>query len=256
MPSSPAEPRTLAFDIGGTGLKATVLDASGALLHEPVRVATPYPCSPSKMISELVGLVARLPAEVSSFDRVSAGFPGVVRDGLVRTAPHFITAHGPGSEVVSALVSEWDRYPLAEALGARLGRPTRLANDADMQGAAVIKGEGLEMVITLGTGLGSALFNRGVLAAHLELAHHPFRKGETYNEQVGEAARERIGNKAWNNRVAAAVAQLYALVVYDHLFIGGGNSRHVRVDLGPGVTLVDNTAGLSGGVHLWSRQSL
>ncbi|MHB2024635.1 MAG: ROK family protein [Mycobacteriales bacterium] len=253
MPKSPAEPRTLAFDIGGTGLKASVLDASGALLHEPVRVSTPYPCSPSKMISELVGLVAMLPQEVGNFDRISAGFPGVVRDGLIRTAPHFVTAHGPGSKVVAELVREWDRFPLAEALSRELGRPSRVANDADMQGSAVVKGVGLEMVITLGTGLGSALFQHGVLAAHLELAHHPFRKGETYNEQVGEAARERIGNKAWNARVAKAVAQLNALVVYDHLFIGGGNSRHVRVDLGPQVTLVDNSAGLAGGVHLWTR---
>lgn len=256
MQKSQAEPRTLAFDIGGTGLKAAILDEAGALVSSPVRVPTQYPCPPQRLVQALVGLVEAIPEGERHFDRISAGFPGVVREGLVRTAPHFVTKHGPGTRISPELSAEWDRFPLAQALERELHRPTRVANDADLQGAAVVRGNGLEMVITLGTGLGSSLYHNGVLAAHLELAHHPFRHGETYNEQVGEAARRRIGNRAWNGRVAKAVAQLAALVVYDHLFIGGGNSRRVSVDLGPDVTLVDNSAGLAGGAALWGRRAL
>jgi polyphosphate glucokinase len=111
-------------------------------------------------------------------------------------------------------------------------------------------------VLTLGTGLGSAVYNDGRLTAHLELAHHPFRKGETYNEQVGEAARKRIGDKKWNRRVQLAVQTVRALLLPDRIYIGGGNSMKVTVDLGPDVTLVDNSAGLLGGIKLWDDETL
>lgn len=256
MPKSRREPVaaeheavTAAFDIGGTGLKAARLDAAGGLLDEPRRLATRYPCPPEVLLAG----IGELAGGLGPFDRASAGFPGVVREGLVLTAPHFVTSHGPGSRIRPDLVARWARFDLAAALHELLGRPVRVANDADLQGAAVIAGQGLEMVITLGTGLGSALYQHGRLAAHLELAHHPFRDNETYNEQLGERTRERIGDRAWSSRVARAVRQLEALVVYDHLYIGGGNSHRIRADLGPNVTLVDNSAGLAGGLSLWRR---
>ena len=187
----PQHPATLAIDIGGTGFKASVLDASGRLLADRVRVATTYPCPPELMVDDLVKLVKPLPAA----DRASAGFPGVVRKGRVLTAPHFVTASGPGSPVVPELAHEWKGFDLAGVLAERLGIPVRIANDADLQGWAVVSGIGLEMVVTLGTGVGSALFLEGRLAPHLELAHHPFRKNQTYNEQLGEAALAKIGTR-------------------------------------------------------------
>jgi polyphosphate glucokinase len=247
MPSAAAEKLTLALDIGGTGLKAALVDRAGELVGERVRIPTQYPLPPDRLVADLATLAARLPG----YRRVSAGFPGVVRGGLVLTAPHFVTKRGPGSRIDPELKAAWTRFDLAGALETALSRPARVANDADIQGAAVISGTGLEMAITLGTGLGSAIYRDGELAAHLELAHHPFRRGETYNEQLGEAARRRIGDRRWNARVARAVRQLYGLVVYDHLFVGGGNSRRVTVDLGADVTIVDNSAGLLGGVLLW-----
>lgn len=90
-----SSPVTLAIDIGGTGLKADALDADGHMLVDRVRTPTEYPCPPDALISALRRLVAPLPA----FDRVSAGFPGVVRNGLVLSAPHFVTVDGPGSHI-------------------------------------------------------------------------------------------------------------------------------------------------------------
>jgi polyphosphate glucokinase len=243
------EQTTLAIDVGGTGLKASVLDASGAMEVDRVRVPTPYPLPPTKLVQTLRQLVEPLPA----YDRVSVGFPGMVRDGRVLSAPHFVTASGPGTATVPELFEAWSSFDLTTALTAELGKPTKVVNDADLQGAAVVKGEGLELVVTLGTGVGTGLFFHGELTPHMELAHHPLHKDKSYNEYVGEAARKSVGNKKWNRRVIRAIETLDALFFYDQVYVGGGNSQHVTADLGPKATIVDNAAGILGGIKLWER---
>jgi len=245
-------PTTLAIDIGGTGLKAIVLDAEGKPLHDRVRIPTTFPMPPTTLVEDLAKLVADLPA----YDRVSVGFPGAVRDGKVRTAPAFSTKRGLGTEVDPDLVQAWDEFDLATALGAALGKPCRVANDADVQGAGAVSGVGLEFVMTLGTGVGTAAFSDGALALHLELAHHPLAGGETYNEYLGDAALQKIGKKKWNKRVAKAVAVVDALALPDAILIGGGNAKHLNTDVSPKVRIVDNTAGLLGGIRLWEGQGL
>ena len=248
--SRPGGPFTLAIDIGGTGLKASVLDAADTMVADRVRVDTTYPMPPDRLVDTLVRLVADLP----DFDRASAGFPGMVRRGVVLSAPHFVTVAGPGSKVDKRLVAAWDHFDLASALAERLGKPTRVDNDAEVQGAAVVTGHGLELAITLGTGVGTAVFLDGKLQAHLELAQHPLHHDQTYNERIGDAARKKIGKKRWNRRVRKAVATLDALLYPDHVYIGGGNSSRITIDLGDKVTLVDNSAGILGGLRLWERE--
>jgi polyphosphate glucokinase len=226
--------KTLAIDVGGSHLKASVLNEDGRLTVDRVRVATPVGAKPDKIVATLAELVEPLPP----FDRISVGFPGVVRNGTVLTAPNL------GND-------DWKGFKLAEALGAKLGKPVKVLNDAEMQGMAVIKGHGMEIVITLGTGFGTALFMDGRLAPHLELSHHPFRKGETYDEHLGNAARKRVGNKKWNKRVRKAIKTLRVLANFDHLYIGGGNAKKVSIDLDPDVTLVSNEAGIEGGLAAW-----
>ena len=243
-------PRTLSFDIGGTGLKASVLSKQGELLHEPVRIPTPYPLRPEQLVAALGQMATGLP----SYQRVSAGFPGMVRDGRVLSAPHFVCPSGEGSKSTVELEKAWSGFELQQALASALGRPCRVANDADVQGAAIVKGEGLEFVVTLGTGVGTALFWQGKLAPHLELAQHPLSKrGKTYNEVLGDAARKKAGSSKWNERVLSTIEVLKALVFYDHCYIGGGNSTKVKVSLPPDVSLADNSAGIIGGIKLWER---
>jgi polyphosphate glucokinase len=243
-------PRTLSFDIGGTGLKASVLSNHGELLHEPVRIPTPYPLRPEQLVATLGQMATGLP----SYQRVSAGFPGMVRDGRVLSAPHFVCPSGDGSKSTVELEKAWSGFELQQALASALGRPCRVANDADVQGAAIVKGEGLEFVVTLGTGVGTALFWQGKLAPHLELAQHPLSKrGKTYNEVLGEAARKKVGSSKWNDRVLGTLVVLKGLVFYDHCYIGGGNSTKVKVSLPPDVSLADNSAGIIGGIKLWER---
>jgi polyphosphate glucokinase len=258
--SDGAAVHTLVIDVGGTGLKATVLDPHGQPEHDRVRVDTTYPCPPDKLVADLVDLVKGLPP----YQRVSVGFPGVVRDGHVVTAPHFVTAHGPGTRVKQSLVRVWASFDLAGGLATALGVPVRVANDADVQGAGVVGGKGLELVLTLGTGLGSAVFRDGRLALHLELAHHPAVTGDTYNDYVGNEARKKLGAKRWDRRVQKALLALDALILPDAILLGGGNAAKVDADklqrelpdLAAKVRMVGNEGGLLGGIRLWEGAGL
>ena len=225
---------TLAIDIGGTRLKAAVLDRNGGMVAERVRVRTPRPCPPELMVSTLAEMVAPLPA----FDRVSVGFPGVVRKGRILTA-------------VNLGNSSWQGFNLEQALSAALEKPVRVINDADMQGLAAIGGDGVEMVITLGTGVGCGLFLDGRLAPHLEIGHIPFRKNQTFEEQLGNNAFLEAGRRRWNRRLIKAIDLWRVLTNFDKLYLGGGNSREITFELPEGVEVVSNELGLKGGIGLW-----
>jgi polyphosphate glucokinase len=233
-PSGDRGPYTLAIDIGGTALKASVLNGDGRMIVDRARVPTPYPCPPKVLLSALVELTAPLPA----FDRISIGFPGVVRDGHVLTAPHFRK-------------KAWRGYPLEGEVSRLMKRPARLLNDAEVQGLGIVEGKGLEVVLTLGTGVGSAVFASGRLAPHLELAQHPLYNGGTYNDYVGNDALHRHGRKKWNRRVLKVIETVHTLLHYDVLYLGGGNARHLSAGLPGNVKIASNDNGITGGIHLW-----
>jgi len=225
--------RTLAVDIGGSGIKVIVLDEAGTPLNERSRVETPNPAKPDAVINA----IAQLASTQGEFDRVSVGFPGVIRGGVTETAAN--------------LDPEWIGFNLANALSQLLGKPVRVANDADVQGLGAISGQGVELVITLGTGFGSALFVDGKLVPNLELGHHRFRKGETYEEQLGRAALDEVGEKQWNIRLEKAIASLQHLFNYDFLYIGGGEAKKVKLQLPANTKIIPNITGLLGGIALW-----
>ncbi len=231
--------KTLAFDIGGSGLKASILDENGEMITERVRVDTPKPCPPLVLLEKLKELTAQLPP----FDRLSVGFPGPVRKGRTLSSANLET-------------EEWRGFDLRGAIAKQTGKPTIVINDADMQGLGAIKGEGVELVITLGTGVGSAFFEDGRLAPHLELAHIPFRKGETFEDQLGNPALKRIGKREWNRRLAKAIEVFRTLTNFDKLYIGGGNAENVTLELGNDVEIVSNSLGMRGGIWLWKDSNL
>jgi polyphosphate glucokinase len=232
MTNSNAGVKTLAIDIGGSGIKVMVLDEAGNPLTERDRQDTPQPAKPDAILAVIGELTAN-----KSFDRVSVGFPGVVRCGQVETAAN--------------LDPDWIGYNLQQALTKQLGQPVRAINDADMQGLGAISGKGVELVVTLGTGFGSALFVNGILVPNLELGHHPFRKGQTYEEQLGRTALEKDGKKKWNERLEKAIALLQKIYNYDTLYLGGGNTEDITFALPDNVKIVPNIAGLLGGIALW-----
>jgi polyphosphate glucokinase len=232
-----AGPGILSLDVGGTGLKVTVIDESGTMLHERVRVATPHPCPPAVLLK----LVSEMAKQLPAFNRIAVGFPGVIRDG------HVLTAANLGNDA-------WVNFDLATALSDTLGGyPAHVVNDADMQGYGLITGKGLEMVATLGTGVGTALFRDGQLMPHMELAHHPIKGDKTYDEYLGDVELKRIGKKRWNKRLERALKLFDVLLHPDRIFLGGGNSRLVTIELASHIVIGSNEAGIEGGAALWRK---
>jgi polyphosphate glucokinase len=234
---SAPDSRILAIDIGGTGLKAAILDFDGNMLTERVRMATPHPLTKELLIESLQSLVEPL----TGYDFVSVGFPGVVRRGRIITAPNLGTEELRGLEITAALEQ-------------RLGKPVRVVNDADMQGLGAIEGKGIEMVITLGTGFGTSVFKDGEIAPHLEIAHMPFRKNETFDKQLGDKARKKVGRKAWSRRVKRAIDHIRTLTNFDVLYVGGGNAKSIDFKLPDDVKVVSNDFGVRGGAWLWRER--
>lgn len=230
-----ANQKTLTIDIGGSGIKAMLLDIEGNPIGDRARVPTPRPAKPDAVLKGII----KLAKKQSDFDRVSVGFPGVIRKGVTETAVN--------------LHKTWIGFDLEGTLSEQLGKPVRVLNDADVQGFGAISGKGVELVVTLGTGFGSALFLDGKLVPNLEVAHHPFRSGKTYEEHLGSAALKKTGKKRWQRRVIEAIASLEHLFNYDTLYIGGGNARRLSFDLPPNVKIIPNVAGLLGGIALWTN---
>jgi polyphosphate glucokinase len=225
-------PITLAIDIGGTGLKMQALSPEGQPISDRLRVPTPEPATTDAILTGLDELKVSVPL----FDRVSVGFPGVIKEGKTLTAANL----DPG----------WVDFPLAKVLEKRWGKPARMANDGAVQGYGVVQGKGVELVITLGTGMGSALFTQGVLCPGLELGHHPWRK-KTYEDYLGRRGLLKYGAKRWNKLVKLAVAQTAATFNWDTLYIGGGNSKKVTLKHGPEIKIISNEEGLLGAMALW-----
>ena len=231
-----AEPKTLAVDIGGTSIKASAMAADGTILGEPVKVKTPKRVDPGILLDTIAELVTPLP----ECDRVSAGFPGIVVDGVVYTAPNL------GNRAFRG-------FDLEEELGRRLGKPTRVVNDGEMHGLGAITGTGIEIVVTLGTGVGIALVLDGRLGPQIALAPHPSHHGGE-DDEFGDRARKRRGNKKWSRRVESAIELLRDLTDFDHLYIGGGNAKLLRMELPDDITLIDNEVAILGSVKVWEQR--
>lgn len=229
-------PHTLAFDIGGSHLKAGILSSRGAMLKGPEKVVTPHPTIPQEVVEALV----KLGDALGAYDRITIGFPGVVRADYVITAPNL------GTDL-------WQGFKLAGLVHERLKKPTRMLNDASVQGLGAVSGRGVECTLTMGTGFGFALFENGRLAPHLEMSQHPIKTNVTYDHYVGEKALEAVGPKKWNERVREIIGILATVINYDMLYIGGGNARLIEKPLPDTVRTVSNEDGITGGVKVWDK---
>jgi polyphosphate glucokinase len=230
---------TFAIDVGGTWIKSLAIDPLGNPRGIHRERETPRPATPDRVVAELLAI-----AQFDSFDRVSIGFPGLVcvADGIILTAPN--------------LDGDWSAFGLASVLEAELHRPVRVAKDADVHGFGAVSGKGVEMLLTLGTGLGSSLFMDGRLVPNLDLGHHPLRSGQSYEQLLGKRALERDGKDSWRANFLAAIRQISATFNFDALYVGGGHAALVSDLLLPeGVRLVSNMAGLTGCVALWDSEN-
>ncbi len=246
------EPLTLSVDCGGLGIKASVLDNAGTMRIPPIHIATPYPLSPHLLVQTIKEIADSLPAA----NRATVGMPGMIRHGVVVTTPHYINPAGPRTWTDLDLKSAWEGFDMRQALSDALNIPTLVLNDAEVHGAGVVAGSGFEIVLTLGTGLGCAVFDGGVLAPHIELSHATVRRSTIYDEWIGEHERRQLGDSFWSRRIRAMVDELRPVFLWDRLYLGGGNSRRIKDSvihkLGDDVVIVPNEAGIIGGVRAWS----
>ena len=206
---------TLGIDIGGSGVKGAPVDTvRGELLAERYRVPTPQPSD----VTSVVEAVAEVAAKFDGFDRVGITFPGVVVDGVTRTAAN--------------VDKSWLDAPASSLFAERLGKPVTVLNDADAAGVAEVafgagrEQPGLVMMLTFGTGIGSALFLDGVLIPNTELGHLEI-DGKDAEVRASDRAREAedMSWEKWAGRVETYLKHVEALLSPRLFIIGGGVSK-------------------------------
>ncbi len=212
--------KILTIDVGGTHVKIL---ATGQT--ESRRFDSGPGLTPRKMVTGVKKLAADW-----KYDAVSIGYPGPVLRNRPVAEPH-------------NLARGWIGFNFEKAFGC----PVKLVNDAAMQALGSYKG-GKMLFLGLGTGLGTALVVEGIVEP-MELSHLPYRKG-TYEDYVGEKAREHYGKKKWRAQVCDVVTRLVAALEPDDVVIGGGNVKHLK-KLPAGCREGDNANAFLGGFRLW-----
>jgi polyphosphate glucokinase len=213
--------RILVIDVGGTHVKFRI-GLKGAI----GRFASGPKMRPARMVR---GVRQRLGG--AHFDAVAMGYPGLVFRGRIVAEPHNL---GPG----------WVGYDFHAALG----KPVRIVNDATMQAIGSYEG-GRMLFLGLGTGLGVALILEGEVES-TEVAHLPYKRGRSYEDYVGERARERRGDRKWRKAVRDVITRLQRAFEVDYVVLGGGNAVLMK-KLPSNVRLGDNHNALQGGLRLW-----
>ncbi|MGB3007503.1 MAG: ROK family protein [Chitinophagaceae bacterium] len=228
------EQKILCIDIGGSHIKGAIHNEAGEMISVYKKFDTPLPATPDKVLE----VIQQLAAALVGYEKISVGFPGYVKDGVVITAPNL------GSDA-------WHNIKFSEEITALLGKPAKVVNDADMHGMGIAGGKGFEIVATIGTGFGTAFLYNGQLLPHIELAHHPISKGRDYDEYIGQKAMDDAGKVKWNMRMSKVLSVLKTVFNYDHLYLGGGNASKIKFELDENISIVTNLEGLKGGAMLW-----
>ena len=224
----------LVIDIGGSHIKGNILNPRGEEQIKYSKLDTPSLATPQAVVQTILQLVKGMP----EYEKISVGFPGYIRNGVVYTAPNL------GNQ-------QWKQIDLGQQISNALKKPVRLVNDADQLGLGVVSGKGFELAVTLGTGVGTACLIDGDLLPHLELAHHPIRKDEDYDDYIGEKAMKKEGKEKWNKRVGKVLEILKTVFNYDRLYLGGGNASVLTISLDSTIHLFTNEEGIKGGAKLW-----
>lgn len=217
----PLTKTVLAIDVGGTHIKAL---ATGQKV--PVKLSSGPHMTPKKMVAAVKRATAKW-----KYSAVSIGYPGPVMRGRPVADPHNL---GPG----------WVGFDFRKAFG----RPVKLMNDAAMQAIGSYQG-GRMLFLGLGTGLGSALITDGVTEP-MELAHLPYKKGQTYEDYIGLRGLKRLGKKKWRHYVKDVIGKLKTALEADDVVIGGGNAKLLK-RLPKGCRFGSNANAFRGGFRVW-----
>lgn len=218
--------RILVVDVGGTNVKV-----AGSWRRTPVKIPSGPTLTASKMVKEVLALTADW-----KYDVISIGYPAPVRGGRPIKEPHNL---GGG----------WRRIDFERAFG----KPVRVANDAAMQALGSYEG-GRMLFLGLGTGLGSAIVDDGRLEP-LELAHLPYRRGQSYEDYLGTRGIKANGRKRWARHVEVVTTLLREALLCDYVVLGGGNVNKLKT-LPPKARRGGNTRAVEGGLRLWASDDV
>lgn len=229
-------------DVGGSGVKAAVVDLSTGQATGRIRVETPQPATPDAVAAAVAGLVHKLPGT----GPIGCTLPGVVTDGVLRTAAH--------------IDASWVGVHASTVFARSTDRPCVVLNDADAAGFAEARYgaaravRGVVVVVTIGTGVGTAVLNDGALVPNAELGH-VFVGDHVADDWVSDAARvsEDLSWKRWTHRLDRYLTHLHEILWPALIVIGGGMAKHAdkfldRVDPGCPVQIAQlgNLAGIVG----------
>jgi polyphosphate glucokinase len=241
----------LAVDIGATTIKFGVVNFDGELVEDVVRMPTPYPCSPGRLIDLVTDRI-----EASGCSRVGVGFPGDLNEGRVVEPGNLSRPMGFTSEIDPLLLQEWQNTNLEEAFRRASSQDVRVVNDATLAALGCCEGEGNELVFTLGTGFGIALVVNGSVTKIRDVGAEVFVEGQSYDRLLGEFARSN-DQARWNGLLLAAVNRFVEEFSADTVHLGGGNSRRVDMtlfsDVEYRIVVNGNDATLRGAVKLFPR---
>jgi polyphosphate glucokinase len=224
-PRIPIEDQILAVDIGATNVKFCHVDIHGELLEGVRRRPTPYPCSPDRLIEALDERI-----EGTKCPRIGIGFPGEFTNGRVVRPGNLSRPGGVTTDVDPELEEEWRGYELQAKLCAVTGRDVRIVNDATLAALGSIDGEGVELVLTLGTGLGIALAIDGQLKTIRDVGVEIFVRGKTYDQTIGEHSRS-MDEEHWGELLVMAVDGFVREFGAKTVHLAGGNARRVTPTL-------------------------
>jgi polyphosphate glucokinase len=244
----------LGIDIGGTGIKAAPVDVTtGKLLADRQKIETPRPARPEPVAD----VVKKLTTAFSWSGPIGITFPGVVTDGVTRTAANLDPA--------------WIGYDAASLFGQATGNPVRVLNDADAAGVAEMRfgagvgQQGTVLMLTFGTGIGSALFIKGILVPNTEFGHIEIR-GRDAESRASERAKELhdLSWGKWAGRVDEYLQHIEALLSPSLIIVGGGISKQsdkwvprltgIRAKIVPAALL--NDAGIVGAAMATSSDAV
>jgi polyphosphate glucokinase len=215
--------KILVVDIGGTNIKLKL--STGDEIRK-------FPSGKEMTPTAMMEGIRQLSPDWE-YDAVSIGYPGPIVAGKIHLEP-------------ANLARGWVGFDFTAAFG----KPTRLINDAAMQALGSYEG-GRMLFLGLGTGLGNCFIVDGVVVP-MELGHLPYKKGKSFEDYVGEAARKKRGKAKWEAAVNDVVARLKAAVVADYVVLGGGNVKKLS-QLPPNSRPGENTNAFLGGVRLWEK---
>src|SRR5487761_2409950 len=223
MSSSDVAPadQIFAIDIGATNIKFCLVDDAGDRLENPHRRPTPYPCSPSRLVEVLAERIAQIEAR-----RIGVGFPGEFVDGHVVGPGTLARPGGVTTEVDPELDHEWRGFALEDALRAATDRDVRVVNDARLAALGSVDGDGVELVLTLGTGLGLSLAIDGEIQKVRDVGAASFVDDHTYDQLLGENSRAH-DEVRWSELLVQAIDGFVEEFHATKVHLAGGNARRV-----------------------------